>query len=358
MQHYQKYTIYFFKTLFVIGIILASYLFITGLFTYILPFIIAWIVALLINPAVDVLQKKAKLPRGLISICFVLMFYALLTLLGIAGTTRLMVELSNILDRLPQYAVALRAATEDMVSYGQNIYINLPPETTELVKSSIVNLINSLTSVISVTIGRSMSLLTIVPKTLLFVLVTIISSYMMSKDMYEIRGFLASQVPKTALDRIKSVYNDLLKALGGFIRAQLTIMGITFLITISGLYLIGVSYALTMAIVIGVVDALPIFGTGTVIIPWAVINIFMDNYPKAIALLILYGVILVTRQIIEPKIMGRNIGLHPLATLISLYLGMRIFGVMGILIGPLTLIIIKALQKTMILPRWKKTKQP
>ncbi len=113
-----------------------------------------------------------------------------------------------------------------------------------------------------------------------------------------------------------------------------------------------------MAIVIGVVDALPILGTGAVIIPWAVINIIMKHYSLAAALLVLYGVIVVTRQIIEPKIMGKNIGLHPLATLISLYIGMRIFGIIGILIGPLTLIVIKALQKTSIIPNWKEAKRP
>ncbi|HZX46527.1 MAG TPA: sporulation integral membrane protein YtvI [Clostridia bacterium] len=358
MQQYQKYAVYFFKTLFVLSIILLLYLFITRFFTYILPFILAWIVALLVNPLVNFLERKTRLPRGLFSICSVLLLYAILSLLVIVGTSRLVMELSNILERLPQYAVILREATEDWIAYGQNIYINLSPETTQLVRSSLINLINSLVSAISGAIGRSMSLLIIFPKTLLFIIVTMISSYMMSKDMYQIRNVFASQVPEDLTKRIKSVYADLLTALGGFIRAQLTIMGITFLITITGLYLIGVPYALTMAIIIGVVDALPIFGTGAVIIPWVVINIIMKNYSLAAALLVLYGVIVVTRQIIEPKIMGRNIGLHPLATLVSLYIGTRIFGIIGILIGPLTLIVIKALQKTSIIPRWKEAKRP
>ena len=358
MQQYQKYTVYFFKTLFVIGIILLLYLFITRFFVYLLPFMLAWIIALLVNPLVNFLERKTKLPRGIFSISSVILFYALLTLLIAVGTSRLVIELSNILERLPQYAVTLRAATEDWIVLGQNIYINMSPETTEVVKSGLTNLINSLTSVISSAIGKSMSLLTIFPKTLLFIIVTIISSYMMSKDMYLIRGFFASQMPEDLVKRIKSVYTDLLKALGGFIRAQLTIMGITFLITITGLYLIGVPYALTMAIIIGVVDALPIFGTGAVIIPWAAANIIMKNYSLAIALLVLYGVIVVTRQITEPKIMGKNIGLHPLATLVSIYIGMRIFGIVGILIGPLTLIVIKALQKTSVIPRWKEARRP
>lgn len=358
MQQHQKYAVYFFKTLFVLSIVLLLYLFLTRFFVYILPFILAWAIALLVNPLVDFLERKTRLPRGLFSICSVLLLYAVLTLLIIAGTSRLIIELSNMLERMPQYAVILRRAAEDWIAYAQNIYINLTPETTEVVRSGIINLINSLASAISGAIGRSMSLLSIFPKTLLFIIVTMVSSYMMSKDMYQIRNIIASQVPEDVIKRIKSVYTDLVKALGGFIRAQLAIMGITFLITITGLYLIGVPYALTMAIIIGVVDALPIFGTGAVIIPWAAVNIIMKNYSLAIALLVLYGVIVVTRQITEPKIMGKNIGLHPLATLISLYIGMRIFGIIGILIGPLTIIVIKALQKTSVIPRWKEARRP
>ena len=354
MQPYQKYTVIFFKTLFAVSIILLLYLFITKLFMYVLPFIFAWIIAVMVNPAVDFLESRTKAPRGFISIFSILLFYSLLALLIAVGTSRLIIELSNILERLPQYAVSLRTAIENWIALGQNIYINLSPETTEVVKSGIINLINSLTAVISGAIGKSMSIVTIFPKTILFVIVTIISSYMMSKDMHIIRAFLASQIPEDLIRRIQSIYADLVTALGGFIRAQLTVMGISFLITITGLYLIGVPYALTMAIVIGIVDALPIFGTGAVIVPWAAANMMMKNYPLAIALLVLYGVIVVTRQIIEPKIMGKNIGLHPLATLASLYIGMRIFGIIGILIGPFALIVIKALQKTDILPRWKK----
>jgi len=357
VQEYQKYAVYFYKTFFIVGTIVLMYLFFAKFFAYVLPFIIAWIIALIVNPLVNRLDKKTKIPRGLLSICFILLFFSLISLLLFIGASRLIVELNNILERLPQYAYSLRTATEELIAWGQNIYINLSPEFMQMVNTGFLNIINSITAVISSTIGKSMVLITFFPKTLLFVIVTIISSYMMSKDMYLIRNFSSSQLPEDLLNRIKSVYADLLKALGGFIRAQLTIMGITFLITITGLYFIGIPYALTMAIIIGAVDALPILGTGAVLVPWSIINMLMKNYRIGIPLLILYGVILVTRQIIEPKIMGRNIGLHPLATLISLYLGLRIFGVIGILIGPLTLIIIKALQKTMLLPQWKDIKK-
>ncbi len=357
MQEYQKYAVYFYKTALAVGIILAFYLLISRVFAYVLPFIIAWIIALIINPVVDRLDKNTKVPRGLISIIFILIFFAILSLLLFLGASRLVMELNNILERLPQYAYSLRVATEDLIAWGQNIYINLSPEFMQMVNTGFLNIINSITTLISSAIGKSMILITFFPKTLLFVIVTIVASYMMSKDMNLIRNFSISQMPDQMLNRVRSVYSDLVRALGGFVRAQLTIMGITFLITISGLYLTGIPYALTMAIIIGVVDALPILGTGAVLVPWSVTNMLLGNYSIGIPLLILYAVILVTRQIIEPKIMGRNIGLHPLATLISLYIGLRVFGVIGILIGPLILIIIKALQKTMLLPRWKEIKK-
>ncbi len=359
MQEYQKYTVYFFKTVFVVSIILLIYLFVTKLFVYILPFIIAWIIAIIINPIITLLDKKTKLPRGLTSISLVLLFFAFLSFLLFIGTSQLITELSNFLERLPQYAKMARIATQDLMSQAQTIYINLPPQTAQLVNTSVLNLINSITAAVSSTIGKSMALLTFFPKTVIFVIVTIIASYLMSKDIRLIRDFSASQLPADLLVRLKSVYADLIKAFGGFIKAQLTIMGITFLITITGLYFIGIPYALTMAIIIGLIDALPILGTGAVLVPWAIINIVLGNYRLGVPLIILYGVITITRQIIEPKIMGKNIGLHPLVTLASLYLGIQIFGVAGILIGPLAVIIVKALQKTMLLPQWKEiNKQP
>lgn len=357
MQEYQKYALYFYKTAFVIGIILFLYLFISEFLVYTIPFIIAWVIALIVNPIVDKLDKKTKLPRSLISIFFILLFFSLLILLLFLSASRLVMELNNILERLPQYALSLRTASQGLIDWGQNIYINLSPEFMEMVNASILNIINSITATISSAIGKSMIILGFFPKTLLFVIVTIVASYMMSKDMNLIRNFSTSQMSDQLLKRVRSVYNDLIRALGGFIRAQLTIMGITFLITITGLYFIGIPYALTMAIIIGLVDALPILGTGAVLVPWSVTNILLENYRIGIPLLILYAIILVTRQIIEPKIMGKNIGLHPLATLISLYVGLRIFGVIGILIGPLTLIIIKALQKAMVIPKWKDIKK-
>lgn len=358
MQEYQKYIVYFIRTLMFLAIIFFIYIFITRLVVYILPFIIAWLIASIINPAVDYVNSKTKVPRGIISALLLLSLFTIFSFLIFLGASRLMTELSNISDSLPRYTNILRITIMDLVNKGQNIYINLPSQFTQLVNSSFNNIVNSITSIISNTIGKSVALLSFFPKTLIFVIVTIMASYFISRDNKMITKFILAQLPEDLVARLKSVEIDLLKALGGFIRAQLTIMIITFVITATGLYIIGIPYALTMALIIGLVDALPILGTGAILIPWSVINILLDNHGTGFALLVLYGIIVVTRQIIEPKIVGMSIGLHPLVALASLYIGIQIFGIIGIVLGPLTVIVVKALQKASILPNWKERKQP
>jgi sporulation integral membrane protein YtvI len=358
VQEYQRYVIRFIKIFFALVIIMAIYLFFSRFLVYLLPFVLAWIIASLINPIVNLLDNKTKIPRGIISALLVVLLVSIIILLSFLGVSCLITELSNMSAKLPQYFNMVRAIFDDLLSQGQNIYINLPDGFTQLVDSSFDNLIRSVMAAISNAIGKSLSIVTLFPKTLIFIIVTIMASYLISRDIKKIGEFISSQLPADFVVRLKTVELDLFKALGGFIRAQLTIMGITFIMTATGLYIIGIPYALTMALIIGLVDALPILGTGAIMVPWSLVNILTENYGIGFALLVLYAIIIITRQIIEPKIVGRNIGLHPLATLAALYIGIQLFGVIGVVLGPVIVILFKALQSTSIIPNWKKTKQP
>ena len=120
-----------------------------------------------------------------------------------------------------------------------------------------------------------------------------------------------------------------------------------------GLSIINVRYALLIAVIIGIIDALPVFGSGFIIWPWCIYNLIIGNYGMTIGLIILYVVLLITRQFLEPKIIGKQIGIHPLVTLMSIYIGIKIFGVFGFIIGPCIIIIIKSLQNENILPKWR-----
>lgn len=359
MDEYQKYVMLFLKGLMVLSIVLFLYFFLTKIVYYVLPFIIGWLLAWIINPFVNYFESKTKIPRGIISAFTLLLFFSTVSLLIFLGISRLVTELNNMSEHLPQYMALVEGAIRDLITKGQNLYFNLPSHYTFIIQENINNLVKNLTNALSFAITRLATYLTFLPRTLIFLIVVIISAFLISKDMKFIARFFSAQIPKNYASRLKSVETDLLKALGGFIRAQLTIMGITFAITATGLYIIKIPYALTMALIIGLVDALPILGTGAVLIPWAIINfIIVHNYSRGIALLILYGIIIISRQMLEPKIVGKNIGLHPLVALAAIYIGFQAFGIIGILLGPLTVIVLKAMQKSGLIPPWKAAGQP
>jgi len=143
----------------------------------------------------------------------------------------------------------------------------------------------------------------------------------------------------------KSVFVDLKRALLGFLKAQLTLVSITTVIILIGLIILRVDYAITIALVTGIVDIIPYLGTGLVFVPWIIYEVITGQMPQAIGLTVLYIIVLVQRQIMEPKILSSSIGLDPLATLVALFVGFKLIGFLGLIVGPVTLVIISTLNK-------------
>ena len=141
---------------------------------------------------------------------------------------------------------------------------------------------------------------------------------------------------------------DLKMALVGFIRAQLTLITLTAIIILVGLMILKVNYALTLALVIGLVDLLPYLGVGAVMVPWIVYLFIVGNYKLAIGLSILYLITIVVRQFLEPKVYASNIGLDPLLTLVALFVGLQLFGFIGLIIGPTLTVILMALYRARV----------
>lgn len=135
----------------------------------------------------------------------------------------------------------------------------------------------------------------------------------------------------------------------GFIRAQVILSGLTYLAALAGLVILRVDYATVIALLIVIVDILPVLGTGSVLVPWAVISAAMGNYLLAVGLVVLFLFITAFRKMVEPKIIGNSIGLSPLSTLISLWVGFKLVGVIGVFLGPIVLIIYKAMRRVGLL---------
>ena len=156
-------------------------------------------------------------------------------------------------------------------------------------------------------------------------------------------------LPNKATYNLKNVLHELEKALFGFIRAQLTLISITALIVLVGLLILRVKYAITVSLIIGFVDLLPYLGTGLVFVPWIIYALIVGNFSLALGLGILYTVVIVQRQFMEPKILSSSIGLDPLATLVSIFIGFKLIGFLGFILGPVVLVILRTLYKLHIL---------
>ncbi len=137
--------------------------------------------------------------------------------------------------------------------------------------------------------------------------------------------------------------DELKKALFGFVKAQLTLISLTFGIVLIGLFILRVDYAFTIALILGILDLLPYLGAGTVLIPWALYSFFSGDIGLGFGLAILFMVTVIQRQLAEPKILSSKIGIVPLATLVSLFIGFTLLGFLGHIAGPITLVIIRTL---------------
>ena len=143
------------------------------------------------------------------------------------------------------------------------------------------------------------------------------------------------------MTKLYNIINGLVKSLGGYLKAQGIMISITFLELFIFFSVYGMKYSLILAITIAIIDALPILGTGTVLIPWSIFNLALGNYKLAIFLIILYFFVLVVRQLIEPRVVASQIGVYPLLTLLAMYTGVKLIGLFGVIVGPIVLIIAK-----------------
>ena len=180
-----------------------------------------------------------------------------------------------------------------------------------------------------------------------------VALYFICVDKIYILDQIEHHLPKVWVKKIGSHLRDLIQTLGGYLKAEATLVLISFIISLIGLYILqftgfNISYPLLMALFIGFVDALPILGSGTVMVPWAAISAINGDFNLGIAIIVLLIIMSVARQVLEPKLVSKNIGVHPIFTLIAMYTGFKIMGIMGLLIGPIVLIIFKNIFASLI----------
>mgnify|MGYP000515686121 CR=1 FL=1 len=335
------------RIILIILIVIAVFL-LLRLSVYCIPFIIAFILSSLIEPLVNFLEKKVRIPRKVGSVFSILLVLTILgTILGLI-ITRLVKEIINVYEQINVIFGSMQLFFEAMIEKVNRLYISLPKTISDTVDQYFAEAANSAKEILKPLIEKITSVTLSLPQVLVFLVVTILATYFMTSDRNKINSFLDKQFPVQWMEKTRIVINKLFFALFGWLRAQLILMTVTFTELTIAFFILNVQNGLLLALIIAIVDALPVFGVGTVLIPWGIIELISGNYQSGVSLLLLYIIVLVVRQLIEPKIVGQQIGVHPLATLFSMYLGLQLLGIVGMIIGPVLMVILKTIFGTVL----------
>lgn len=318
-----------------------------------MPFLIAFIIALMLEPCIRFIMRKTKLKRKASSILvFVIAIIIIVGLLIWAGAT-IVSEASNLLTSLNEYFEKGYALVQDLLSKIDFSRLQIPENIMNTIQESAMEFLGTLTEWAKNALTGAINFLTSIPTIGVYMVVTLLSLYFMCVDKVYMIDQLEHHLPQTWVKKIGVHLKGLVKSLGGYLKAELTLVLISFIISVIGLYIfhfvgLNVEYPLLMALIIGFVDLLPIFGSGTFMIPWAVLSACTGDFTLAIAILVLWAIMSIVRQMIEPKIVSGHIGIHPIFTLIAMYTGFKFIGVLGMIIGPILLIVLKNIFATFI----------
>ncbi len=325
------------------AVILAIFLFLK-MGKYIVPFILAYFFASLIEPIVKFIERKLRIPRKIGTVFSILVVLGAIISIFTFLIIRLIKEIENVYQSIELNIDSISGFFTNLVDQINGFYIQLPVEITDIINKAAQDLVSNLKDLLQPIVNMAqvpIQVALILPEVLVFILVTILATYFMSSDKNKIMKFLDGQIPSDWLKRTRGITNNVFVALFGWLRAQLIIMTITFSEVLVGLLIIGVENALLIALIIALVDVLPVLGAGSVLIPWSIINLISGNTKLGLSTFLLYVIVLFVRQLIEPKIVGQQIGVHPLFTLAGMYVGLKLLGVLGMFVGPLTIIILK-----------------
>lgn len=309
------------------------------------PFVVGWVIAMIASPLVNWLEKKFNIVKKLGSALVVIVVLALIVLILYFSISKLVTETISLLENVPQLYKELEAGLDQIGESLQGIFHRLPPQFQEGWENILLNMDQKvgtfITKISEPTVAAAGNFAKRVPSFLISTIVAIMSAYLFTVEHEEVLVWAKKTAPPSVVKRMTLVSDNLKYAVGGYLKAQFKIMGVVFLILWVGLSLLQVHYAVLIAIAIAFLDFLPFFGTGTAMIPWALYKFLVGNIKMAVLLLIVYAITQLVRQLIQPRMLGKSMGLNPLVTLILLYLGYRLGGVTGMIVAvPLGMILI------------------
>ncbi|MGI2295403.1 sporulation integral membrane protein YtvI [Paenibacillus sp. GXUN7292] len=312
------------------------------IFTVGAPFLLALVIAIFLEPLNKLFMQKFKMNRlfaaTLSSSLFTLILLGAIALLGV----KIVAELIAFFQKVPLYFDNASSYVDQLMQNANLLYENLPPDAAAALEEWVSSLTSTITQMAGSLSKSVVSIASTLPGMFIFFIVFLVAVYMFSFSLNTMKQSFLSFFEEKSRPQVDQVLTNLKKSIFGFIRSQFILSALTYIISFVGLLILGVKFPMAIALLIIVVDILPILGTGSVLVPWAAFLLLTgDNY-TGIGLLVLFLVITVFRRIVEPKILGDSIGIGALSALISLYVGFKLVGVVGVFLGPLVVIIYMA----------------
>ena len=307
------------------------------------PFLLGTILALAAEPMVSFLQRRLRLPRPVSTGIGMSMTFCFLGMLLLLLAAFLIRELRLLTGILPNLELTAKSG----ISLVQNWLLQLSAHTPESLQPVLRENVNTFfsdgTALLEKTsgylLGLAGSILSHVPDSALSMGTAILSAFLISAKLPRLRRWLLRHIPQQRLQALLEAARRVRRILGCWLVAQTKLMGMTFGILLLGFILLRIPYALLWALGVCLVDAFPVLGTGTVLLPWSLICLLQSDTPRAIGIASLYVVVSLTRSMLEPRLLGRHLGLDPLVTLITMYAGFRLWGIGGMLLAPILAVI-------------------
>ena len=301
------------------------------------PLIIAWIIAMMANPLVRFLEKRIKIMRKHGSAIVIVLVIVAISGLLYAVTAALFTQVSsmfetlpgiyeNVMDNLQQFAFSLHEKYDIIPANIKNFFSDNESKINEYIMAALNSLSTSPVSAVG-------SVASSIVDTFIISILTLMIAYFFTAGNDKIKSVVKKCMPVGISDSIEIIKNTVFIAIGGYLKACFQIMIVMFIILLLFFLVMKVDYAVPVALITAILDFLPFIGTGTVLMPWAVYSVITGEYLKALALVMAYLVTMIVRRLLEPKLVGDSIGMSPFLTLISMFIGYRITGMLGLIIG-------------------------
>lgn len=304
-----------------------------------LPFLLGAALAMTAEPLVSVLCRRIHLPRPFaagISVSVAFLGIMLLILLILAFLVR---ELGVLAGVLPDLTETARSGMVLLQNWMMDMAAKTPPGIRPLLQQNVGAIFSGGTALLekafSYVLGLAGTILAQVPDSALGLATTVISGFMISARLPRIRTWIIGHVRMEKVQPLMKILARLRRGIGGWVGAQFRLAGVTLGILMAGLLFLRIPHGILWAFAISLVDAFPVLGTGTVLLPWALILWLQGDSARAVGVLGIYAIISVTRSVLEPKLVGRQLGLDPLITLFALYAGFKLWGLAGMILSPM-----------------------